>query len=137
MSSTKRWRYRLDNYKKALGLLREGIELRKTKVLSSLEAEGVIQRFEYTWELAWKMLKDYLEHEGVVFDKITPKSVIITAIQSKIIADREIWMQALDDRNKMSHQYDQSIYAHVIDNIQHQYLLLFEELDAQLEKEAQ
>lgn len=59
--------------------------------------------------LAWKMLNDYLEHEGVVFDKITPKSVIITAIQSKIIADREIWMQALDDRNKMSHQYDQSI----------------------------
>jgi nucleotidyltransferase substrate binding protein (TIGR01987 family) len=55
------------------------------------------------------MLNDYLEHEGVVFDKITPKSVIITAIQSKIIADREIWMQALDDRNKMSHQYDQSI----------------------------
>lgn len=120
-----------------MGLLREGIELRKTRVLSSLEAEGVIQRFEYTWELAWKMLNDYLEHEGVVFDKITPKSVIITAIQSKIIADREIWMQALDDRNKMSHQYDQSIYAHVIDNIQHQYLPLFEELDAQLEKEAQ
>jgi len=137
MSQKKRWHYRFDNYKKALGLLREGIELRKTKVLSSLEAEGVIQRFEYTWELAWKMLKDYLEHEGVVFDKITPKSVIITAIQSKIIADREIWMQALDDRNKMSHQYDQSIYAHVIDNIQHQYLPLFEELDAQLEKEAQ
>ncbi len=135
MSQKKRWHYRFDNYKKALGLLREGIELRKIQVLSSLEAEGVIQRFEYTWELAWKMLKDYLEHEGVVFDKITPKSVIITAIQSKIIADREIWMQALDDRNKMSHQYDQSIYAHVIDNIQHQYLPLFEALDAQLEKE--
>lgn len=135
MSQKKRWHYRFDNYKKALGLLREGIELRKIQVLSSLEAEGVIQRFEYTWELAWKMLKDYLEHEGVVFDKITPKSVIITAIQSKIIADREIWMQALDDRNKMSHQYDQSIYAHIIDNIQHQYLPLFEALDAQLEKE--
>ncbi len=69
-----RWQYRFENYHRAFALLREAIE--QEKPLTQLEKEGVIQRFEYTMELAWKTLKDYLESENVVFDQITPRAVI-------------------------------------------------------------
>ena len=80
MSEKPRWQYRFDNYKRAFSLLRQAIELKGEKKLSDLEIEGIIQRFEYTWDLAWKTLKDYLEYEGVVLDKITPKAVLIAAL---------------------------------------------------------
>ncbi len=122
-----RWQYRFDNYKRAFSLLREALELKSEKGLSALEEEGVIQRFEYTWELAWKTLKDYLQNEGVVLDKITPKTVIVKAIEAKIITNREEWMKALDDRNKISHVYDNNVFKEVIENfIEKHYLVLFE-----------
>ncbi len=108
--------------------MHEAIELQDDKPLSDLEKEGIIQRFEYTWELAWKTLKDYLEHEGVVFDKITPKAVIIKAIEAKVISNHEQWMKALDDRNKMSHVYNHSDFEKVIENITRHYLALFDTL---------
>ena len=55
--------------------------MQQDRPLSDLEKEGIIQRFEYTWELAWKTIKDYFESEGVVLEKITPKAVIVTAIE--------------------------------------------------------
>jgi nucleotidyltransferase substrate binding protein (TIGR01987 family) len=123
-----RWIYRFDNYKRAFGLLREAIETMEERELTQLEKEGIIQRFEYTWELAWKLLKDYLEHEGVTLDKITPASVIRAAFEAKIIKDGEMWMKALDDRNKMSHVYNLKKFEDVIEEIQKHYLALFDEL---------
>jgi nucleotidyltransferase substrate binding protein (TIGR01987 family) len=123
-----RWMYRFDNYKRAFNLLREAIETLEQRDLSQLEKEGIIQRFEYTWELAWKVLRDYLEHEGVVLDKITPASVIKAAFEAKIINKGEIWMKALDARNKMSHQYNFKKFEEIIQDIQAHYLSLFDEL---------
>ena len=128
MNDKPRWQHRFDNYKNAFFLLCEGIELKGERALSDLEEEGIIQRFEYTWELAWKVLKDYLENDGVVLEKITPKTVIVYAIEAKIITGHEVWMSALDDRNKMSHQYNKKIFSEVIENIQRQYLTLFDAL---------
>ena len=127
-SEKKRWEYRFDNYKRAFFLLRDAIELNHSKEISDLEREGIIQRFEYTWELAWKTLKDYLGDQGVVLDKITPKSVIIASVEAKIIANREQWMAALDDRNKMSHVYSNEVFSEVINNISQSYLSLFDQL---------
>lgn len=135
MSEKLRWHYRFDNYKRAFGLLREAMELKECRELSDLEKEGIIQRFEYTWELAWKTLKDYLENEGVVLEKVTPKSVIVNALEAKIITQREAWMSALDDRNKMSHQYCHKIFSQVIESIDKHYLTLFDALYEKLLEE--
>ena len=123
-----RWQYRFDNYKRAFTLLREAIEYHQERELTDLEKEGTIQRFEYTWELAWKTLKDYLEDQGVVLEKITPKAVIVASVEAKIISNQEIWMQALDDRNKMSHVYSTVVFEKVISNIAAGYLSLFDQL---------
>ncbi|MDA7704884.1 nucleotidyltransferase substrate binding protein [Rickettsiales bacterium] len=128
MSEKLRWEYRFDNYKRAFLLLREAMELRSEKKITPLEEEGIIQRFEYSWELAWKTLKDYLDNEGVVLEKITPKEVIIKAIEAKIIIDREKWMKTLDDRNKMSHQYSHEVFSQVIENIENNHFGLFDYL---------
>jgi nucleotidyltransferase substrate binding protein (TIGR01987 family) len=123
-----RWVYRFDNYKRAFNLLREAIETMEKRELTQLEKEGVIQRFEYTWELAWKVLRDYMEHEGIVLEKITPASIIKAAFEAKIITNGELWMQALDARNKMSHQYNLKKFEEVIKEIQLNYLALLDEL---------
>lgn len=123
-----RWLYRFDNYKRAFALLREAIETMEQRELTQLEKEGIIQRFEYTWELAWKVLKDYLEREGVVLEKITPASVIKAAFEAKIISDGDMWMKALDARNKMSHQYNLKKFEEIIKEIQAHYLSLLDDL---------
>lgn len=123
-----RWQYRFDNYSRAFSLLREAVELQQERPLSDLEKEGVIQRFEYTWELAWKTIKDYLENEGVVLEKITPKAVIVAALEARIIIRQEDWMRALDDRNRMSHVYSKIVFAKIVNNIEQSYLSLFDQL---------
>jgi len=131
-----RWLYRFDNYKRAFGLLREAMEAIETRPLTQLEREGVIQRFEYTWELAWKLIKDYLEHEGVVLDKITPASVIRAAFEAKIITKGEVWMLALDARNKMAHSYNFKHFEEVIERIRISYFNLFDDLHLSMMEKA-
>ncbi len=127
-SDKPRWVYRFDNFKRAYKLLEEAIDKNSENPLNQLEREGVIQRFEYSWELAWKLIKDFGEHEGIVFERITPGQVIKTAFQAKIINQGDIWMQALDDRNKMAHSYNFSEFERVILNIEQYYLPIFNEL---------
>ena len=96
-----RWFYRFDNFKPAFLLSQDAIAVQKSRQVTQLEKEGIIQRFEYTWELAWKVLKDYLEYKGVILETITPASVVEAAFVAKIIKQGDIWMLALDTRNKM------------------------------------
>lgn len=131
-----RWMYRFDNFKNAFFLLREAVYKIKEKEieLSQLEKEGVIQRFEYTWELTWKVLKDYLEYTGVILETITPASTIKTAISVNIIKNGDIWMEALDSRNKMSHTYDFKKFEEIILQIQNHYYFEIEDLYLKLLK---
>ncbi len=126
--TTPRWLYRFDNFKRAYALLSEAITLSKSRSLTALEKEGIIQRFEYTWELAWKTLKDFMEHQGLILDTITPASTIRTAFAAKIIHNGDIWMQALDTRNKMSHTYNLKQFEKAVLQIEQDYMILFEEL---------
>jgi nucleotidyltransferase substrate binding protein (TIGR01987 family) len=124
--TTPRWKYRFANYRRAFTLLREAVE--KEEPLSQLEKEGLIQRFEYSTELAWKTMKDYLESEGMVLDQITPRTVIRSAFEAGIISRGETWQKALDARNLMSHTYDLKVFEQAIAEIKSSYLSAYGEL---------
>ena len=70
MTEEVRWHYRFRNFSRAFSLLREALE-EEASTLNQLEREGVIQRFEYTFELAWNLLKDRLEYDGVSLPTVT------------------------------------------------------------------
>ena len=126
--ATPRWKYRFANYKNALTLLREAMDKRNEFGLNQLETEGAIQRFEMTMELAWNVMKDYLEHDGVVFDQITPRSVVRKASEAKLTEHGTTWMDALDACNKMSHIYDALAADQVVEDIANRYLAAMEDL---------
>jgi nucleotidyltransferase substrate binding protein (TIGR01987 family) len=128
MTEKPRWQYRFDNFKRAYILLREAMAQAAERALSQLEKEGIIQRFEYTIELAWKTMKDYLESQNLVLDQITPRAVIKEAFAAKLITEGQVWMDALDARNKMSHTYDFKKFEEVIADIQKHYLAAIEAL---------
>lgn len=105
MNNEKRWKQRFANFKRAFRLLEEAIK--NIENLNMLEKEGLIQRYEYVFELALKTLKDYLENKG--FNSVnSPKSAIRQAFKNEIISDGEIWMEALNIRNITVHTYDES-----------------------------
>ena len=121
-----RWQQRFKNFQRAFLLLREAVES-DIASFSQLEKEGVIQRFEYTFELAWKVLKDKMEFDGIILDQISPKSVVRQAYQGKYINDAETWLRMIGDRNLMSHTYDFSKFEQVIDSIKISYLPMLDE----------
>jgi len=120
-----RWIQRFENFKRVFILLREAMDNDMAQ-LSQLEKEGIIQRFEYTFELAWKVLKDKMEDDGVVLDKISPKAVVRQAFNAKYIQNAEIWLKMIGDRNLMSHTYDFAKFEVVIQSIADDYLPLLD-----------
>jgi len=130
-----RWHYRFDNFGRAYVRLRQIIEVGHERELAEIEKEGAIQRFEYTWELAWKVMKDYLQASGTTFKTTTPTSVIKAAFQAGLIENGEDWMDALDARNKMSHVYDLEVFEQVIADVSSRFLGLFEALYFRLTEE--
>ncbi len=119
--------YRFKNYQKALSRFDEALTQSQAKELSDLEKEGFIQRFEYTLELAWKVMGDWLKSQNVKFRYNTPKQVIRESFQANLIDDGEKWMECLDNRNKTSHTYD-SKKAEEIFNEFYVYRKLFHDL---------
>ncbi len=123
-SGEHRWRYRLASFSRAYSLLREALE-HDVDALNPLEMEGLIQRFEYTFELGWKLLKDRLEYDGLALPVTTPRSVVRAAYEARLIEDGEVWMDMLTDRNRTSHRYDEELIEDVVRNVQSRYLTAF------------
>ncbi|MCF6211957.1 MAG: nucleotidyltransferase substrate binding protein [Gammaproteobacteria bacterium] len=130
-----RWKQRFNNFQRAFLLLREAMESDLDK-MSQLEKEGIIQRFEYTFELAWNVLRDRMEYDGIQPDKISPKSVVRQAYANKYINDADIWLKMIGDRNLMSHTYDFSKFEAVIKSIEAWYLPMLNDWYMQLLAEA-
>jgi len=112
-----RWRERFENFDKAYNLLKDAVY--NFENLSILEKEGMIQRFEYTFELAWKTMKYYLEANEV--DVKFPRDVIKAAFHYEIIEDGEIWMDMLEKRNLFAHTYDEVRFEFAINKIKVEY----------------
>ena len=113
-----RWRQRFDNFQRALLVLERGVDLARSRELSELEQQGLIQGFEFTHELAWNLLKDYLQHQGI--QGITgSRDAARLAFQTELIADGDTWMAMIKARNQSSHTYNleqaQQIAEEVID----------------------
>lgn len=134
MNQDIRWEQRFQNFTRAITLLKE-IEALEIDKISFLEKEGIIQRFEFTLELAWKTLKDKMEFDGILLDKISPKMVLKEAYQAKYINDIDTWLKMINDRNLVSHTYDFETFELIIPSIQKNYISVLNDLYLSLIKE--
>lgn len=127
-----RWKQRFQNFKRAFTLLRSALEDRDISDFSDLEKEGIIQRFEYTFELAWKTLKDYLDFSGIKIEEATPRKIIklcaVSGIFESAGIDPDVYMNMMLERNLLSHTYDFERFEQALIKIKGQYIL---ELDKQ------
>ena len=123
-----RWQQRFQNFDRAFVLLRSVLEEKRVNELNRLEQEGLIQRFEYTYELAWKTAKDYLQAPGVVFEEMTPLSVIKAAFTSGLIQDGQVWVEMRLHRNMLSHCYDEQQFLEVLCALEDKYLSALDKL---------
>lgn len=115
-----RWRQRLDNYLRAFKKLDEAVALGRARELSDLEQQGLVQAFEYTHELAWKLLKDYLQHKGFT-DLIGSRDATRAAFQNELLSDGEAWMDMIKARNLTSHTYDEGVAHAICEDILHRF----------------
>ncbi len=127
MNEDVRYIQRYDNYKKAFKQLKDAITLSNERELSLLEKQGLIQAFEFTHELAWKLLKDYLNYQGN-FEIRGSRDAIREAFNAGIIKDGTLWMQTIQARNLTSHTYDEEIAEETYEVIANDYIILFEDL---------
>ncbi len=118
-----RWKQRFENYKKAISQLEVACKIYKP---SQVEIAGIIQIFQYTFELGWKTIKDFLFEKGLEYRY--PKEVIKAAFENEIIDDGETWLEMLESINLMSHTYEEetayNIYFDIINKYQNEFIKL-------------
>lgn len=116
MINIPRWEQRLDSYHKALARLAEIVGASKKRALNEFECDGLVQRFEFTHELSWKLMKAYAEYQG--FDGIGGlRDATRKAFEMSLISDGQSWMDMIKSRNETSHNYDGSMADDVVDSI--------------------
>jgi nucleotidyltransferase substrate binding protein (TIGR01987 family) len=128
-----RWEQRFSNYSKAMDKLQESVEfiqsshlneityeVEKLAVLDEMIKEGLIQRFEYTHELAWKVMKDFAEYQGTT-NISGSRDAIREALQMNLIQSGEVWMDMMLSRNKSSHTYNEATANEIYSKILSEY----------------
>ena len=131
-----RWLQRFSNFRKALKKLGEVVTYSTQNELSELEQEGLIQRFEYTYELAWKTLQDLFKEKGYE-DAIGPNPVLKRAFSDGFITDGEGWQKMKESRQLSSHTYNPDTAEEIARLVVDTYYPLFRELEEKLNKESQ
>ena len=125
-----RWRQRLDNYRKAYKKL--AIAAEKVGCMPNIDTdidmkellnEGLIQRFEYTHELAWNLMKDYETYQG--YNDIRGSRDAIKKALAIGLVNNPLWLETIIDRNRASHNYDESAANEIQHQVIHKYLPLF------------
>jgi nucleotidyltransferase substrate binding protein (TIGR01987 family) len=129
MTEDIRWKQRLDNYSKALRQLTRFIEKGE---LNEFEQQGLIQCFEYTYELAWNSIKDVFEAQGEV-GIIGSRDAFRLAFQRGLIENGEIWMEMIKSRVLTSHTYNEDVADDISRRIVAEYYPEFIRLQMRLE----
>ena len=116
---------RKSDFSKALKRLEEALE----KDLSDdLILDGIIQRFEFTFEQACKVMKLYLEDQGILDEALAPRSTIRCAYKHNLIKDGDVWIEMMLDRNRTSHMYDEEVAISIVKLVKEKYVKEFNEL---------
>jgi len=119
-----RWKQRFNSFRKAFVQLANAVQIAKNRDLSDLEKQGLIQAFEFTHELAWKTLKDFLEASGEsgIYGS---KDATRKAYAAGLIDVGEIWMDMIQNRNRSSHTYNEAIANSIVEIILAEYFDAF------------
>lgn len=130
MSEEIRWKQRFSNFNKALTQLQKFIDKGE---LSELEAQGLVKAFEYTYELAWNTIKDFLEFSGQS-DIYGSRDAIRKGFQLGLITDGDGWMDMLKSRNQTSHTYNEETAKQINNAVVTRYYDLFIRLKTKFEQ---
>lgn len=125
-----RWKQRFENFDKSYKLLKK---YSNKPITTELERAGIIQFFEMTFELAWKVLKDYLESEGYTVK--SPRETVKQAFQIGLIDNGHVWIDALSNRNLTTHTYDDELANKMTNEILSAYIPELEKMYDKLSKE--
>ena len=131
MEQDVRWKQRFSNYKKALGQLQKFIE---KGALNELEQQGLIKAFEYTYELAWNVMKDYFTYVQAEQNVLGSRDAIQLAFNRGLINEGKTWMDMIESRIKSSHTYNEDTAREVADKIVWHYYPLFVALQQKMEE---
>lgn len=129
MQNDIRWKQRFYNYQKAIVQLTKFIEKGE---LNELEEQGIIKAFEYTYELAWKVIKDYYEEQGEVSIQGS-RDALRLAFQRGLITDGDNWMKMIKSRIASVHTYNLEVAQQINQDIHDIYFQLFIELKEKME----
>lgn len=120
-----RWEQKLQSYHKALNRLSEIVNVMDKRQLNEFEADGLIQRFEFTFELAWKLMRSYAEFQGTDKEIMGSRDAIRWAFENKLISDSGTWMEMVKRRNDTSHTYDEDTASEAVLSIKESYYQVF------------
>lgn len=118
---TPRWELKLVNYQRALSRLAEVVHTSQNRSLSELERDGMIQRFEFTHELAWKLMMSFCKYQSPEIELFGSKDSTRWAFEHGLIEDGETWMNMIAARNETSHNYNEELATDVYSNITNHY----------------
>lgn len=121
---------RFNDFRKAFKRLKESTQI---EIENDIVIDGVIQRFEFTFEQSWKLMKLYLEYEGIEELK-SPRSTIKEAFKYELIEDGDAWIDMMIDRNKTSHVYDEETAFQIYNSIKSNHVKLLEKLLNKMEE---
>ena len=119
-----RWKQRFSNYQKALAQLTQAVELHRLRLLSNIEQQGFVKAFEFTHELAWKVMKDFFVYQGNT-QIMGSRDATREAFQNQLIQDGENCMEMIKARNKAVHTYDEATVNDIIQKVNNTYHALF------------
>lgn len=119
-----RWKQRFEHFVNAFKQLKNAKQLRSERDFTELELQGVIQAFEVSQELSWKVMKDFLEEQGKT-DLFGSKNAVKEAFNLGLIDDGEVWFDMIKSRNLTSHIYDHTEIIAILDTILNVYVVAF------------